>query len=270
MTYGGPLTSISQNAPIMPRVQAMASRRALVTSASLSRDRSRTTFDVASYSSNTSISLARNSRRFFGGRQARCARINAPIIVNSTDGEGISSAVEGGNSTRPGILTPHNAAPRSLAISDRVKTGNSKAGLAHGKAYPHDEWLIRSRGYSPVYRAQPSSRMGAAVGPADERRPPRSRIAGPPHCGKTGVSSPSPLHQLLNHCGLLQSPPRHAEGRPSQIRAVDCEAHVALRRQQVFPTSDLGPVAKPNLDQLAHRLVSKSAGTRLAPLGVFQ
>lgn len=257
MTYLGAVISSIQYAPIIARVHATASRRDLATASSLSFARNRMTLDEASYSSNVCIKLARNARRFFGGRQDRCARINAPIIVSSTDGSGKSSALEGGSDIRSGILTPHEAAPSRRVVIDSNKTGICKAAITHGEGYPLGEWLTISAVFRSVTRSP--SRMGAAVGPADGPPPPAYCRTAP--IQQKGGHSDRPL------CPLSKAFRQSAELSRGYVGLSHSLALKPHRSGFILNARDLRPVAKLNENHGSQGLVSKSANRRW-PAGV--
>lgn len=238
------------------RTHARACRRVMATAASCSRPRSLTTFAVSSSSAIVSTTARMNARRRFGGIERMNACPQIIMIVSSADGSGISPAIDGGNAIRSGILTPHNAAPRCHVVSGRDKTGICKAGLAHGQGCPQDVSLRITRVYRPRYTNQRPIVVptAGAVGPG--WTPPAGR--GRPLREKTGVSSPGPLHQFLNHCGLPSPLPCKAGERSAQIREVDGRAFVALRRLQKVPRRDLRLPSKARIDHVAHVVRSKS------------
>lgn len=237
---GASAISSIQNAAIMPRVQATAPRRAFVTSASCFEHRNRITLDVTSYSSNTDISRARNSRLWRVGSEAMCALISAPINVSSGDGGGISSASEGGNPARSVIkLTPHFSTPQQ--IIGRRNSGEDKAVF-----HINHERLTD-------FQTQRADLPVSAVGPTVEADPLRlaSGRADPfPHKEKAGSTRPSLFP-------ILRGQPSQGCRRVSVLR--QGYAFAALSPSHVFAPADLHAPRKVDVKNLAHVARSKCA-----------
>lgn len=186
---GASISSI-QNAAIIARVQAIASRRARVTSASYVGDRSRTTLEHASYSANTSISRVRNARLCRFGRDDMCARIKAPIKVNSGEGGGMSSLNDGGIPLHSIAHTPTEHTPPRASFIERRNIGDCKAGTARAAVYSTGNMINDQRPACPPAES--------AVGRADWVNPfPASRPAVPyPHGRTAGLKPAASLCRL--------------------------------------------------------------------------
>ena len=264
MGLSGAIMSICQNTAIMARVHATASRRVRATSLSYVDARSRMTFAVCSYSAKTPIRSARNRCRRLGVSDAMWARINAPIIVSSTEGAGSSSLNDGGIDRFSITSTPEHNAPRGASFSECRNTDDCKAAAAHVPVCT-SEFVVNSVAVSRRRHERPGDAPPAVAVGREALSPFRLPAVPLSHDGKTGVSSSGPLHQFLNSDRRLQSPLCQAEKGSAQIWMLDGGANVSLCRFKHDAPSDRGPVAKLNLDQLARHLLLSKSDLRVRP-----
>lgn len=135
MAYrGGFNASSCQEAAMAPRTHARAALRDRITSASYFGLRILTTVPARSIASNVSMTVATNSRCFFGDRHSMCARRTTLNSVSSTDGGGISASIDGDRLARSGImLTPQ--APRPAGLMRSGNGGACKAQLLQPREF---------------------------------------------------------------------------------------------------------------------------------------
>lgn len=254
MTYLGALSRSScQNAAIIPRVHATAPRRALVTSASCDRDRSRMTLDEASYSEKTLINSARNALRFFGGSVARCAFISAPIIVSSTDGDGISSTVDGGKPAYSGMVPPDFAPQggRDFIQRRNSHSRNRRASTPGRAIVAHPIQPLRfsaGRAVGPGCGGGIPNRLASGRGQFSQRQTTGLRPAAP-------LPLPKALRQSAQ---LFRRSVRLSHSLPFQPHGSGL----------VLNGPDLASLAKVHPDHVAHLSILKSAPQR--PVSVQQ
>lgn len=118
---------------------------------------------------------------------------------------------------------------------------------------------------SEIFRLPLVTRMRRTARPEDGC-PSSAYLRATPHKEKAGLNpDPSLLSNFRGH-RLPQSLFRQLQRRPAHVWLTHCEDHVPLSGFQKYPTSDCGPVAKLNHDQLAHRFVSKSSPEPVRPL----
>lgn len=243
MRSGASMSSI-QNAAIMARVHATASRRAFVTSPSYVDDRSRITFDVASYSSNTAMSCIRKALRDRFGMDAKCARISAPINVNSGDGGGISSLNDGGIEPRSTPRTPTGRAPQRNLMERRKgysRNRGNRQKIVNGRYIAFTfAAAVRSRDEQP----SDTPRAGAV---GREASPPARLPAGPfPH-GRTADSTPA---ASLCPVPVVRGAPK--QRRRNLVRLSPGLAFAPRSTGKPFLARDYRSPSKAQVDHVAH------------------
>jgi hypothetical protein len=260
MTYAGGPCSRESHEGIFARVQAKTLRSRCCLAAAAARPLIGTTF--GGRISTSSNRFRRNSSPCSGVTVRSHARMILSCKANSTVSLGRSLAVVGGNALS--AITTAPDAPRLSAtrryISTVVEGENTlNAGMPRegfvtrasemGRPFPNVS--LWNNVVNPI---QPGSRMTSADGPADKRRPPRLRFAGPPNPQRqtTGLSPAAPLPLILGRASfqddgnLVRLPEGFGVAAPSRLR------EPVLRRNP-------NPRLKAHSDNLAHSLVSKPA-----------
>lgn len=222
------------------------------------------------FSGSSTDSSSNNARRnrlpCFRETDRRYALTSLSCMTSSTVTRGISSASDTGSD--PFGITPTPDSPRepkvATAICDGEK-GRIKAFLVNN--HEHGDGtatlVVSSPSANEVFRLPSASPEALMAGPEDG--PPAAYLRAVHQSRKAGLAGPSfCLPQIPG--GAASQAVRNFPRLPFGLGVTSPRG---LRKRVKSPVSH-PPLAKVAVNDLGHVVFSKSAGTRLAPLGVFQ